>query len=234
MRPPEADWVTEQFLGAGVEVEAPILNVGSSTEEFRRRKKPHIHDRMVAPLEAAGYRFVHFDMKAADGVDIVGDISDPSCREHLRGTGCGSIVCSNLLEHVNEPAQVAAWCVDLLPCGGDVFVTVPQSYPYHPDPIDTLFRPSPEAIAAVFPRATMVSGVTIEDGTLRDEIGGSATDLLRYLVEAVLRILAFPIRPRVARAQAHRLLWFWRPYTVSAVHLRIAPRIAGRLGDGRT
>jgi hypothetical protein len=32
---------------------------------------------------------------------------------------------------------VAHHCLDLLPIGGLIFVTVPLSYPYHRDPIDT-------------------------------------------------------------------------------------------------
>ena len=37
---------------------------------------------------------------------------------------------------------MAHHCLDLLPIGGLIFVTVPLSYPYHRDPIDTMFRPS--------------------------------------------------------------------------------------------
>jgi hypothetical protein len=37
---------------------------------------------------------------------------------------------------------VAHHCLDLLSIGGLIFVTVPLSYPYHRDPIDTMFRPT--------------------------------------------------------------------------------------------
>jgi hypothetical protein len=54
-----------------------------------------------------------------------------------------ALLCCNLLEHVLDPERLALHCLELLPRGGLLFVTVPFSYPYHRDPIDTMYRPDP-------------------------------------------------------------------------------------------
>ncbi|MBO0739659.1 MAG: hypothetical protein J2P48_24485, partial [Alphaproteobacteria bacterium] len=61
-----------------------------------------------------------------------------------------ALLCSNLLEHVPEPGQRAWYCLDLLPAGGLVFVTVLHSNSYHRDPIDTMYRPGPAELAELF------------------------------------------------------------------------------------
>ena len=55
----------------------------------------------------------------------------------LRSLKGKTILCSNLLEHVPSPSRMAERITGLVPPGGVLLVTVPNSYPYHPDPIDT-------------------------------------------------------------------------------------------------
>ena len=49
---------------------------------------------------------------------------------------------TNLLEHVTDARQLATNVQGVLSRGSWLVVSVPNSYPYHPDPIDTMFRPT--------------------------------------------------------------------------------------------
>jgi hypothetical protein len=54
MRPEEADtlarWARELKLAPGT----VCLNIGSSTHQFRETEQPHVAERLIRPLEAAG------------------------------------------------------------------------------------------------------------------------------------------------------------------------------------
>src|SRR5205085_4736707 len=53
--------------------------------------------------------------------------------------------------HVTDRQIVCAAIWSLLPPGGFLILTVPYRFPYHEDPIDTMFRPSVEELAQLFP-----------------------------------------------------------------------------------
>ena len=42
---------------------------------------------------------------------------------------------------------------------------MPNAFPYHPDPIDTMFRPGVEELAALFPHCRLVHGEVLGCGT---------------------------------------------------------------------
>ena len=54
--------------------------------------------------------------------------------------------------------------LELLPQGGLFFVTVPYSYHYHADPIDTMYRPSPEELASLFAGQTILTKAELSGG----------------------------------------------------------------------
>lgn len=208
MLPREADlifqWVKALDLPAGT----PCLNVGSSTADFRTEMQPHV-GQLVAKLEGLGLKIVNCDLKAAPGVDEAGDLLDPAFQKHLRVYKAKLLICANLLEHLTDPRAFASACGSLLADGGYGVFSVPRSFPYHPDPIDTMFRPSPEAIAALLPGWTTVRAETIEAGRFRPGLLGTAKELVR---------VALPFyRPKAWWPRAHHLLWLFRPYQQSMV-----------------
>ncbi|MGH7200657.1 MAG: methyltransferase type 11, partial [Planctomycetaceae bacterium] len=152
----EAEWLNSEIYVRPSDSVFPLLNVGSSTAVFRTETQPWIHDRVFQPAEARGLGVVHLDLKAAPGVDLVGDIFDPCFRERIREIGVQSILCSNVLEHVTDPALLCDALCELASDGQLIFVTVPFRYPYHADPIDTLFRPTPERLHELFPDCDLV------------------------------------------------------------------------------
>ena len=222
MRPEEADTLANWVMGLELERGAVCLNVGSSTRDFRERLQPHIHERFIKPLEQSGIRFIHCDMKAAEGVDEVGDILDPAFRSKLKKYKAKVLVCSNLLEHLVDPREFARACGELVVEGGHGLFTVPSSYPYHPDPIDTLLRPKPQEIVAMLPGWTEVEMAEIESGNFWDDLkkaGNPWIGLARHTARVALPMY----RRRQWPAAASRLRWLVRPYVQSMVLLKKPP-----------
>jgi hypothetical protein len=164
----EADWIAREFRRISDDDLFPLLNVGSSTAEFRTRIQPHIDQIVFAPLRDRGGRAWHADLKAAPGVDIVGDLSAPGNVKRVRELGIHSALVSNVLEHVPEPDRIAGVINALVPARGYIVVTGPHCFPYHPDPIDNGFRPNPAEVAGLFPDATVVSAAIIDGGNWRE------------------------------------------------------------------
>jgi hypothetical protein len=97
--------------------------------------------------------------------------------------------------------------------------TVPLSYPYHPDPIDTMLRLKPGELAALMPGWAVVKAAQIEAGNHLSDLREGGQPLKR-LVRQVGRALLPFYRPRQWKPPAHRLLWLFRPFRQSMVLLR--------------
>ena len=194
---------------------SPLLNLGSSTRAFREHDKPHIQRELFSPLEAAGIAVFHSDLKQGDGVDLAGDILDPAVREALKARGFRSILIANMLEHVRDRDAVTAACEEILGDGGLILATVPSSFPYHADPIDTGYRPTPAALAAAFTGSKALLMEEVEGRTYKEEMRARGSGLWRELGRTLLFGLIFFARPKSFAARAHRWLWYRRRYRVS-------------------
>lgn len=219
MRPEEAKCVASLVGSLGLPAGATCLNVGSSTRRFREVEQPHIQAALVGPLEAQGIRFVHCDLKPADGVDLVGNVLDPDFQRRLADRQPDLLLCCNLLEHLTDPQAFADACAGLVRAGGYLVVTVPFSYPYHADPIDTLLRLDPAGIAGFFPGWTLVRGEVVSSQTFLQETLAEPNGWWRLATHVAKVLLPF-YRPAQWRGKASRLRWLFRPYTVSVALLR--------------
>ena len=154
-----------------------ILDIGSSTARYRDSKPQcaYLHSRIIE----GGGLYLGLDIKQSEGVDIVGDIKAAETLEQIRAIAPDAILLNNLLEHLEEPWQVLQNVWGVAPAGSTLIVTVPSEYPYHPDPIDTMLRPSPEAIASKLPGAEVIKMQTLVDQTL----------LVKWLSRGVLHML---------------------------------------------
>ena len=222
MRPEEAQTLAEWVQGLDLEPGDICLNIGSSTSRFRQVDQPHVHASFIAPLEQSGIRFVHCDMKEDGGVDEVGDVLDPSFRARLKRHQAKLVVCSNLLEHLRDPRAFASACGELVTEGGYGLFSVPSSYPYHPDPIDTMLRPEPEELAAFLPDWTVLRACELTTGSYWGDLSRGGRPLAR-LLRHIARVAVPFYRPRRWRENASRLLWLFRPYRVSIVLLKKSP-----------
>lgn len=188
----ESVWIKksiENHFGAG---DFPLLNIGSSTKEFREKAQPHIYQNIFAPLNVKKNPVIHADMKNDEGVDVVGDLNDEKFRESLKQKKIKSVVCSNLLEHLSAPQLICNSILDLLPSGGWIIVTVPYSFPYHKDPIDTMLRPSISELHAFFPNTLLVeSEIVVSTNSYKDDLVNNKKYLFLMMRRWVLPFYKF-------------------------------------------
>lgn len=147
----ESIWIRNNIAKYLKEENFPLLNIGSSTGNFRKIVQPHIFQNIFQPLETNRRKVIHLDMKKEEGVDMVGDLSEEVFRNSFKEKAIKSILCSNLLEHLENPVPICHSILDLLEARGVIIVTVPHSFPFHNDPIDTLFRPDVDELHKLFP-----------------------------------------------------------------------------------
>jgi|TARA_B110000971_G_C20009392_1_gene500829 SAM-dependent methyltransferase len=133
-----------------------ILNTGSSTLEFRTIAQPHIDQYIFKPLKEKNTEVLHLDLKKDTGVDIQCDILDLEQVNNISKNNFDCLICSNLLEHVEDVDQTCKNITKLIKDKGLIILTVPYVYPKHADPIDNLFRPTPKELSNFFPNCTIV------------------------------------------------------------------------------
>ena len=212
----EARWFHEQLARCEPSKMFPMCNVGSSTGHFRSVEQPWIDELIFAPIVRRGNIVKHLDMKSVPGVDIVGDLGDPAFLSEVANMRFKSVFCSNMLEHVVNRQVICSTLVSVVPPGGYLCVSAPYSYPYHPDPIDTGFRPSPAELAASFPGTRMICSAVV---------GGDTLLKLRSRHPAVfaatlLRVLLPFYKPVSWWRTKGYLPWLFRPLTASCVILQ--------------
>lgn len=216
MLPNEAKWLGQQLANLSVEAVSPIINLGSSTRRFREYGQPFIHEHIIQPAEQRGIEFIHTDMEQGEGVDVSGDIFREDIFTTLKELSPKAIICANILEHVTSPSILANRCVELLPSGGYIFATVPNSFPYHPAPIDTLWRPDCHELASIFDQCVVLESCNVNCGTFYSQFMNQPIRLAKHLLQ-----LALPI-PNYRRFMSawHRNFWIGKPYKTSCVLLK--------------
>lgn len=213
----EVVWINAALEAIEAEALSPMLNIGSSTLEFRTRTQPFIDAKLFAPLAARGVRVTHADLKAAPGVDLTSDILTDEGFAEAKAVGAKSLLLCNLLEHVVDPGAFTRRAWDLVQPGGLIVVSVPRSYPYHRDPIDTLFRPTPAEVLALFPPgAEVVSEAVIETGYYWDKVKVRPWLLLRPILRAPFPFLGLTKWKR----SLGKLYWLVKPYLATMVVVR--------------
>jgi hypothetical protein len=166
----EAAWLARELERLPVDDLSPLLSIGSGAAELRGTQ-PWIERIVYEPLARRGVKVLHHELHAAPGVDVAGDLTDPRFLETLDELEIRSIMCCNVLEHVPDPAQIATTIERLVAPGAYALVSVPYRFPYHPGPIDTLYRPSVDELARLFPALRRASAAEIR-----------CESLIRYLL----------------------------------------------------
>lgn len=199
--------------------EIRLLNVGSSTEEFRKKISPHIDAEIFSPLKKFDVVVTHFDLKEDVGVDISGDIFDINTQIKLKSVHPNLILACNLLEHLNkEKREEFPLVMDrIIEEEGMIIITVPYSYPLHLDPIDTYYRPSPSELCLLFPEYDLIDSSLIVSSTYFSELKKMS---LNSKLKIFARVLTPFYKPRTWLCIIHRFFWLFRPYIVSCVALQ--------------
>jgi hypothetical protein len=208
----EACWLRRALDAFPPERLSPLLNLGSSSAVVRQAVQPWIDAEVFSPLRRRGVTTIHVDMRELPGVDVQADLTNAADVDRLGALQPRALLCTNLLEHVLDPERLARHCLDLLPAGGLVFVTVPYSYPYHRDPIDTMYRPSPTELSALFCGACLLDGTILGAGvSYRDTVLERPWLLLRHLWRFPVPFLSLE---RWKRSMA-RLYWLVAEYRIT-------------------
>jgi hypothetical protein len=215
MLQPEAEWISRYLAGQPADTLGTVLNLGSSTATFRRSIQPYIQALIFDPLKRRQIRVVHTDLKDEDGETLPADIYRDDDLAVLKALRPRTVLCSNMLEHVPSATAMATRIAMLVPSGGTLIVTVPRSYPYHPDPIDTLLRPDIEGIVAMFPDFALVEGTIVDGDTYLTEIRRHPSLLARRLARTLLPLLG----ARQWLSALDRWRWLFRRYAISCAVL---------------
>jgi len=226
VRTEEAAWIGDRLRALDAQRRAAargnsfvVLNLGSGSRRFREVSKPYIDAGIFDPLRRRGATVVHADLKHEDGVDVSGDLFDPGIQARLRALQPDVVLACNIFEHLDAGLRrrFPAVLDSLLPAGAVLVITAPYSYPYHADPIDTLYRPSPAEICRLFSGDEVVDATVMKSSSYGAEfVHGGPLRMVRKLVR-----LLFPfVRPKRWLSHAHRMLWLFRPYLLTGVVLR--------------
>ena len=163
----EAKWIGKELLSRSKNGNK-ILNIGSSTKYSRTISQPHMEKYIFGPLRKKKIKVTHTDIIEDEGVDIVGDLTNNLFIEKLKKQKYDFILCSNLLEHLEKKDLIVSAIEEILPLGGNVIITVPYSYPYHLDPIDTMYRPNITDLKTLFRNLSFHSGRIIQGRSYRN------------------------------------------------------------------
>lgn len=170
----EAAWLATQLRRLPAHELSPLLSVGSGGTELRATQ-PWIEQVIYEPLRLREIKIFHHELQPGPGVDVAGDLTDPAFLGRLPGLEVRSVMCCNVLEHLLDPQGVAAALGRTVAPGGYALVSVPRRYPYHPGPIDTLFRPTPDELRQLFPTLSYESGAEIRCESLVRYMTSSST-----------------------------------------------------------
>ena len=221
MRPAEALEISGYLSAYTVAQLSPIVELGSSTAEFRQVVKPHIENDLHRPLRTRGVKIITTDIKAGDGIDISGDIYDVEVRETLKSLHPRALLCCNIFEHLQDRQSFARLCANLLEPEGVLVVSVPFDYPHHGDPIDTMYRPSPEEVAELFPEFVVRSATVVADGSYGQDLGEmSYGQIAANMVGGALKLAKLIVKRRLDEFSSQRFFWLFKPYKVTIVVLQ--------------
>ena len=162
----------------------------------------------------SGVRFAVWAPNATR-VAVVGDFNSWDRRRHPMRVRHGAGVWELFIPRV---APGTHYKYDIVGPGGYVFVTVPYSYPHHRDPIDTMFRPRPEALAELFRPARMLKGEILDVGrSYLGQIKRRPWILLRHISRFPFPFIGFGGWKR----SMAKLYWLFHNYQVSAAAFQV-------------
>lgn len=221
MRVEEAKYIGQILKDLSQIIHGPVLNLGSSTEHFRKVDQSHIHQEIFEQLDRTEVQVLHSDLKQQEGVDISGDIFDLEVQNRLKDLKPQVILVCNLMEHLQvEVREILPRVLDnILDKNGYLIITVPYRYPLHFDPIDTYYRPTPQELGFLFSPyeyEVVDSKVVVSTTFLPELLNLGWRDKFKVMV----RLLTPFYRFRKWLGLVHRFTFLFRPYKVSCIVLK--------------
>lgn len=192
-----------------------VINLGSGDVQRLVRTKPWVNENVIQPLVARQSKIMNVDVAAFPGVDLVQDLSLPNALDFVDGTPRPRLfVLSNVLEHI--PASARPDILDKIyrkmDEGDSFLITAPFDYPYHPDPIDTMYRVHPDQLVELLPLDWKEKRL-VSSGSYREEFGR-----MKFLKKVRKLLKPFVIFQSPKKWMAnHRLLYLFKDYKISIV-----------------
>ncbi len=194
---------------------ANIINLGSGNVEQLKKTKPWVSKNVFDIFKKQKAKILHVDAEGFPGVDIVQDLSELnslSFCDKLKGSKL--FILANVLEHIPKKAhaEFLKKIYGKMKSKDGLMITVPYDYPYHADPIDTLYRPTPEDLHKLLP-LTWLEGEIVSAGSYRDEFRHMNTlKRIRKLLKP-LWIFQKPSK----WLENHRLFYLFKNYRITIV-----------------
>ena len=197
-----------------------VLNIGSSSKHFIEVEQPYIKKNLIDELIAKQCTIKNIDIRFEEGVDIVGDVTNTNFIRQIKNLSPDVIICSNLLEHLEDRT---AFCAGLSQMMGEstlLIVSVPYKFPYHEDPIDTLFRPNLIDLQKTFNSLKFVDGRIVDCGTYHSY----SSRHLKFSAKIIdfLRISRGLFRAYfINKERFNNLLWYYKKISASCAIFRV-------------
>jgi len=124
-----------------------VLDIGSSTLEYRTVKQPYIDEIIFKPMRQEGTTIHYLDIINGEGIDIVADISSKSFnlpKEY------DLVICGNTLHLCSDIKTSIRNISSTVHRDGYLIITAPLVFPYHDGPLDHCYRFSPNELVALF------------------------------------------------------------------------------------
>lgn len=142
----ESVWIGEKIKQIVAESAYPILNVGSSTKQYRTQRQAFIQDNIFSQIPDEKKNVVHLDMKKADGVDVVGDLYDEFFLQELKKYKFKVIMFNNVLMYLEEKQRkrISQILENILEKDGYLIITNSLIFPPAHDPVEAYYRANPQ------------------------------------------------------------------------------------------
>lgn len=212
----ESLWLKKAIQNSKLEEGYKVLNFGSQDERVYKYQ-PYLYSNIIKPSISKGVEIINYDLFPGKGVDISGNLLENKIFEKLKSYKFDAIYLFNVLEHVENIERISNRIEDLLIIDGLLFISVPYSFPVHFDPIDNLFRPTPEEVANLFKNCIVIESSIIEDHHYIYYLFRN----WRIAFKFILRILTpFYKYNSWKRNIIPKIVWFTKTFKVTCLILR--------------
>lgn len=191
------------------------INLGCGDIESLRKKKPWIDEQIFDRLRNAGLRVINVDQSKHAGVDVVCDLESADAFEFIfKLPAPRLLILANVVEHLPESSrdQILRRLCSSMRAEDALLITAPFDYPYHPDPIDTMFRPSPPELAKTIP-LKWIEQTIVSAGSYKQEfLSMSPLKQLRKLIRPF-----WPLQSSGSWRRSLRILWLFKSYRITVM-----------------
>jgi hypothetical protein len=162
----EAKWINNIIASHLNNFNGTAVNLGSSSLDFIKYNQPYIENLVLKPI-SKNFKLINVDVKVDSNIQLVADFLTDSGQKTIKEQHAKVFLVSNLLEHIPAALDGINQLKKLVESNSYIILTGPKSFPYHPDPIDNMFRPKLREIYALFEKDfEIIELVVVKNGTV--------------------------------------------------------------------